>query len=405
MKSKIIKLKRFLAVILVMSMWAAVLINPMEAEAAKKKGKGGATYAVGDNVAIGYFDEKVLNWTILSYDDSTKVALVVSRWAMNTKSILEYRKAIDNLYRTTRTAAGYVRWSENYWRGWCNKIFYEQAFTDEEKAMIQKTTLEEDAAKDSILNYYHDTTLDAQYLSTKQKNSVNMRIYNTQTTTSDYVYFMSYDEYNTYKDSMGMDTNSYWPIRTNTYDDPAFGLFVRESNKLIYRDYYYVGDSIRPIMNVRLGEVEEENKDSDSSEKKDTSKTEKTEDKTTTKTDTSKNTSSAKTTSTNTETPAKATSSKQYANNGTNIGDITLPDDSDYSMRNGGTAQVAIDMDYLNSTDKQYNVTYKSSDAAVFTVDSNGLITATGRGSGTLTVRMTKSNGKIYTMSCRIDIN
>ena len=73
-------------------------------------------------------------------------------------------------------------------------------------------------------------------------------------------------------------------------------------------------------------------------------------------------------------------------------------------MRAGSTAQVAIDMDYLNSTDKQYNVTYTSSDARVFTVDSNGLITAVSKGSASITVRMKKSNGKIYTMSCRIDV-
>jgi len=81
-----------------------------------------------------------------------------------------------------------------------------------------------------------------------------------------------------------------------------------------------------------------------------------------------------------------------------------LPDDSSYSMKSGSTAQVAIDMDYLNSTDKQYTVTYKSSNANVFTVDSNGKITSTGTGTASLTVRMKKSNGKIYTMTCRIDV-
>nr|MCR5580963.1 Ig-like domain-containing protein [Pseudobutyrivibrio sp.] len=101
---------------------------------------------------------------------------------------------------------------------------------------------------------------------------------------------------------------------------------------------------------------------------------------------------------------AKASSSKSYANNGTNIGNITLPDDSTYSMRNGGTAQVALNLSYLNSTSKQYTITYKSSDSNVFTVDSDGLITSVGPGTATLTVRMKKSNGKVYTMTCRIDV-
>ena len=61
-------------------------------------------------------------------------------------------------------------------------------------------------------------------------------------------------------------------------------------------------------------------------------------------------------------------------------------------------------MEYLNSTDKEYTVTYKSSNADVFTVDSSGKLTAVGSGTANLTVRMKKSNGKIYTMSCRIDV-
>ncbi|MBP5325767.1 MAG: Ig-like domain-containing protein, partial [Pseudobutyrivibrio sp.] len=90
--------------------------------------------------------------------------------------------------------------------------------------------------------------------------------------------------------------------------------------------------------------------------------------------------------------------------NGTNIGNITLPDDASYSLSAGSTAQVALNMEYLNSTDKQYTITYTSSDGSIFTVDSNGLITGVSKGTGTLSVRMKKSNGKVYSMTCRIDV-
>ena len=104
------------------------------------------------------------------------------------------------------------------------------------------------------------------------------------------------------------------------------------------------------------------------------------------------------------QTKAKVGNSRSYANNGTDHGSILLPEDASYDLRNGGTAQVAIDLDYLNSTEKKFNVVYKSSNAAVFTVDSSGVITGTGVGTASLTVRMTKSNGKIYSMSCRINV-
>ncbi len=73
-------------------------------------------------------------------------------------------------------------------------------------------------------------------------------------------------------------------------------------------------------------------------------------------------------------------------------------------MSAGTTAQVAIDLDYLNSTEKDYTITYKSSDASVLNVDSSGKITATGTGTGVVTAKMKKSNGKVYTMSCRVDV-
>ena len=315
------------------------------------------------------------------------------------------------MYATNKTAAGYVRWSENYWRGWLNQTFYKNCFNDAERAMIQKTTLSEQDAKNSIMNYYHDTSMDANYVHGQPKNSLNMAIYNSQTTTSDYIFFLSSDEYTTHKDTMKNETLLQFPLRTNAYDDPVQGLFGNDTDKLIYRMYYYAGDSIRPAMYVKLGEPDADTSSSDSSSKNTKTSDTKTASKTTDTSTTSKTTtttSNAATTTSTTATTAsteKAASTKKYANNGTNIGDINLPDDSSYSLRLGGTAQVAIDMDYLNSTDKQFNVEYSSSDAQVLTIDSNGLITSSSKGSANVTVRMKKSNGKIYTMSCRVDVN
>ncbi len=395
----------------IMALWMAVVMlasfiaSPITAEAAKKKSSGNATYAVGDDIAFGHLDGTILSWTILTYDDTTKMALVTTRRPLNSKSVTAYRAAIAQMFKQNGTTAGYVRWSENYWRGWLNQTFYKECFNDAERAMIQKTTLSEQDAKNSIMNYYHDTSMDALYVNGQPKNSLNMAIYNSQTTTSDYVFFLSSDEYTTHKDTMKNETLLQFPLRTNSYDDPTFGLFGNDTDKLIYRMYYYAGDSIRPAMNVKLGEVEEDTSDSSTSDKDKSSKSKNdTNTKSSTTSSTKTTSTSAASASTATTTETKTTSSRKYANNGTNVGDISLPEDSDYSMKPGDVAQVAIDMEYLNSTDKQYNCTYTTSDASVLTIDSNGQIIAVKKGSANVTVRMKKSNGKIYTMSCRIDV-
>ena len=382
-----------------------------------KKKSSSDTYAAGDDLAFGTLDGTRLSWTILSYDDTSKTAFIVSRKPLTSYTITSYRQAIERNFIATGQKAGYVRWSENYWRGWCNEVFYNNNFTDEERAMIQKTTLTSEAAQKSLMNFYHDTSLDADYVDRKVKNSLYMDIYNSQTTTSDYIFFLSSDEFTEFKDNMKFETGFSWPLRTNAYDDPNQGLFVNDTTKLIDRRYYYAGDGIRPAMYVKLGEVDESTTDSSSdtsntnssSSSSDTSNSSTTSSSTTsTANSTSTNSSSSTATATSTKSTATSTSTaaktKSYANNGTNVGNIYLPDDSSHSLSTGASAQVAVDLEYLNSTDKEYTISYKSSNASVFTVDSNGKITAVGAGTAVLDVKMKKSNGKIYNMSCRIDV-
>lgn len=406
MRKKLYCRKSIVALALAVIICGGLFMNPAVAEA-KKKSSGNSGYAEGDDIGFGMFDGVPLSWTILTYDDTTKEALVVSRKPLNSRSVTAYRASIAEMYRKNGTTAGYVRWSENYWRGWLNQVFYQQCFNEAEKAMILKTTLSEKDAQASLMNFYHDTSMDAAVaVEKKAKNSLSMSIYNSQTTTSDYIFFLSSDEFTSNKDKMKYETKLIWPLRTNAYDDPAQGLFGNDTDKLIYRFYYYAGDSIRPAMRVKLGEPDE----TDSSDTSDVDKIKASNSSKSTSTATSSSTTAASTTTKATTTAAtttktKATSSVKYANNGTNTGNINLPDDSSYSMKNGATAQVAIDLEYLNSTEKNYTITYKSSDAAVFTVDSKGVITATGAGTASLTAKMKKSNGKVYTMSCRIDVS
>jgi hypothetical protein len=447
MNKSIRKLKGFMSLSLIVFVVVALLGISMIADAKKKSSS--ATYSEGDNIAFGSLDGNIINWTILSYDENTGVAFVVSRKTLNSYSISDYRSSVNmQVIQQQGGNTGYVPWANNYWRGWLNQVFYVNAFSDAERAMIKPTELTAAASQTSLMNFYKDTTLDDFYVKTGEKNSLNLSIYNSQMTTTDYVFFLSTDEYTAHKDSMKYETAGTWPLRTNSFDDPVFGLFVNDTSKLVEKWGYYNGTGIRPAMYIQLTAPKPaEETDTSGNKSATTTNTNSASNnnqanasntdasKTDAAASTASNSNANNTKATNTSASGNqsaansnnanaaannansssnaggqeaskpsATNSRKYANNGTNIGNITLPDDASYTLSAGSTAQVALNMEYLNSTDKQYTITYTSSDGSIFTVDSNGLITGVGRGTGTLSVRMKKSNGKVYSMSCRIDV-
>ena len=442
MRRQIRKLKGIMSLSLIVFVVVALLGVSLIADAKKKSSS--ATYAEGDNIAFGSLDGNIINWTILSYDEITGVAFVVSRKTLNSYSISDYRSSVNmQIIQQQGGNTGYVPWANNYWRGWLNQVFYVTAFSDAERAMIKPTELTAAASQTSLMNFYKDTTLDDFYVKTGDKNSLNLSIYNNQVTTTDYIFFLSTDEYTAHKDSMKYETSGTWPLRTNSFDDPVFGLFVNDTSKLIEKWGYYNGTGIRPAMYIQLtppkpaeetaasGNKSATTADSNAQTGNNQSQNNQAQNANANANKTDANASNANNTkaddanannanannnannsasnasgSANQQSTSKpsATNSRKYANNGTNIGNITLPDDASYSLSAGSTAQVALNMEYLNSTDKQYTITYTSSDGSIFTVDSNGLITGVSKGTGTLSVRMKKSNGKVYSMTCRIDV-
>ena len=447
MRRQIRKLKGIMSLSLIVFVVVALLGVSLIADAKKKSSS--ATYAEGDNIAFGSIDGNIINWTILSYDENTGVAFVVSRKTLNSYSISDYRSSVNmQIIQQQGGNTGYVPWANNYWRGWLNQVFYVTAFNDAERAMIKPTELTAAASQTSLMNFYKDTTLDDFYVKTGDKNSLNLSIYNNQVTTTDYIFFLSTDEYTAHKDSMKYETSGTWPLRTNSFDDPVFGLFVNDTSKLNEKWGYYNGTGIRPAMYIQLtapkpaeetavsgnksattadANAQTGNNQSQNNQSQNANANANKTDANASNTNNTKandanannanannanannnanNSASNASGSANQQSTSKpsATNSRKYANNGTNIGNITLPDDASYSLSAGSTAQVALNMEYLNSTDKQYTITYTSSDGSIFTVDSNGLITGVSKGTGTLSVRMKKSNGKVYSMTCRIDV-
>ncbi len=421
---------------------ATTLFSPLAADA---KGKSGsADYKAGDNICIGKLDKVPINWTILNFDAKTREALVVSKTPLYSISVRNYKSDIAANYRGKST--GFVQWANNYWRYWLNSTFYDSVFTPTEKQMIVPTNISVASHQSSILNFYHDTTLDSYYLShDKTKNSLTLAIYNNQQASTDNVFFLSSDDYTNYKDKINTEQKGIWPLRTNAYDDPVKSLYVNDTKGLIDRLYTYDSalSGIRPAMTLKLSDAPvEQDKSKEKStatnttadanastakaeDTKDTSSNkEKNEDKTSEEKDTGKTqtnskaktqTATSKKSTSNTKSKNKATQRfrRSYSNNAKDISTaaksgntISLPNDANYSMKKNSSASIALDLGYLNSTGKDFTVTYKSSDASIFTVDSAGNISSGSKnGSATLTVRMKKSNGKTYNMTCRIDVS
>lgn len=353
-------------------------------------------YIIGDKIAFGSMDNKDLYWNIVEFDKKTRAATVVSAVPLTTASIAAEMKAIKAVYPKS-DSQGYVNWGTNIWRKWCNEIFYTYVFNSAEKKMIQKTSLSRVKNKDSIMNFFHDTSLDADYEASDKKESLDLDVYETQTATSDYVYFLSFDEYAKFKEHITMETGSTaaWPLRTNSYYDMCKSVFVLEDLEgSCGSRYTYDSNSIRVAMHIVLPPKEEE-----------------------LPTSTNKNgaigTTGSGTTSTGASgnTTGKKTVARQnYKNNGkdsSSVGTnkIVLPDDGSFDMGKNAQTNVTIDMSYLNQSNKDYTILYSSSDTNIFTVNDNGVLASGSTvGSAVLTVRMQKSNGRCYKMTCRINV-
>ena len=359
-----------------------------------------ADYAVGDNIIMGNLDGNVIAWTILSYDSSTGDALLITRYPYTKKYYTDFMKTVNAKY-TDKSKIGYVNWSNSMYRTFCQN-FYKDAFTKAEKALITKTIISSKSQKNSIMNFYHDTSLDAYYVANQTKNSLSLDICNNQANTTDYVFFLSYDEFVSYGDGIEEGTTVY-PLRTNAYDEPGMSLFVNESTGLIERRYHYSGTSVRPAMWVNLSSYDEDEETSGTNSGSTSSSS-----------DSTSSTSSSDTSSTDTTTSTALSYStivrRTYDNNATDnsasvANKIKLPDTGEYTISKNKTAQVTLDMSYLNSTNKDYSIEYSTSDSNVFDIDASGKITAGSEsGAAVLTVRMKKSNGKILTMTCNITV-
>ena len=367
-----------------------------------------ADYKAGDNISLGTLDGKPINWTILSIDTTTRQALVVARTPLMSVSVTNYKAQIAST--SAGNSSSYTPWASNLWRAWLNGPFYQNCFNDAERALINATTLTKESQQQNIINFYHDTKLDAYYLNNnKTKNSMNLSILNNQIETTDYLFFLSSDEYSSYKDKISTDIKGTWPLRTSAYDDPVKILYVDDSKQLIYRMYTYDAglSGVRPAMKITLASTATTSTSTTATTTSSDTSTTASTTSSTSDTSSSSDTASSSTTTTSSN---QTTSRRQYANNANDSSTATgntinLPSDSQYSLKKNGTALVTLDLSYLNSSNKDYTVTYTSSNAGVFTVSSTGLVTASGSsGSATLTVRMKKSNGRTYTMTCRIDV-
>ena len=99
-------------------------------------GEGSAAPAVGDIITFGRYEQdnnrdnraEAIEWLVLEVDEANGKALVISRYALDTKP-----------YNTNRAS---VTWATCTLRAWLNGDFLNVAFTAEEQAAILTTTVD-----------------------------------------------------------------------------------------------------------------------------------------------------------------------------------------------------------------------------------------------------------------------
>lgn len=83
--------------------------------------------SVGDTVVMGYYGNEAIEWIVLDYDPSTNRALLISKYCLDA---IPYH-----------AGSNYGSWENCTLRRWLNNSFINQAFTQEEQAIIASTHL------------------------------------------------------------------------------------------------------------------------------------------------------------------------------------------------------------------------------------------------------------------------
>ncbi|MCF0131371.1 MAG: hypothetical protein HUJ71_06560 [Pseudobutyrivibrio sp.] len=333
---------------------------------------------IPDRIKFGEIDGHDIEWVVLDFDSNTRRALVVTSDILATKSVQEYKNALYQVYPDP-TKTGLVNWNNSYWRKWINSTVYNNCFTDNNKKHIHKTTFSVSENQDSLMQYFH--AAEGGDPASESGQAMDIDIYYNQVSTKDYLFFLSYEQYVTYKDKIPQASGSYL-LKTNSfYDVHRTAAVVGDHVESIYN---YTSDGIRPAMWIYLDGLYGDDASS---------------------------TNSASW-SPDAEDIAKVTKRRTYYNNAVSdlsveTDKIVLPTDSVCELRFGQVVPITLELDYLNWSDKKYTATYKSTDTSIFTIDKYGNVVANNDskvGSATLEVDMMKENGITYTMECKINV-
>ena len=375
MKAKTRKLKTKLTALLlaVLMISAGVVYVPQFAKA------DDFDQGVPDRINFGKLDGLDIEWTVLEFDKNTRRALVVASVVWDTKSVQEFQRALYQVYPDP-SKSGFVNWNNSYWRNWLNDSVYNNCFSDNDKKHIHKTTFSVAENQDSIMQYFHDAENKTESSVTEeQEKAMDIDIYYNQASSSDRIFFLSYEQYMKYKDKIPKSDSTYL-LKTNSFYDMNRKAAVKGDK--VSSIYNYTG-GIRPAMWIYLNGLYD---------------------------DADKSTNSAGWTEAAAAAAAKVYPHRKYKNNATSdsrtVGNkIVLPNDAVCELDFGEKVPITLELDYLNWSEKKYTARYESSDTSIFTIDDKcNVVAGNTIGSATLRVEMMKDNGITYTMECKINV-
>ena len=185
---------------------------------------------------IYWFKYEPISWQILSYDEATDTAVVLS------KSTIDSQEYFDNT--DERTINEKTIYANNYEysniRTWLNNTFYNTAFSIAEQTAIIATWLDNSVYKDNVWLLSYDEAQNADYGFTTDYFSTETR----QAKATDYAVSQGVYVNNA-------DKSTFWLLRS-PYSSPDRAYIVTGEGNVVIDDISSTGDGVRPALTLRL---------------------------------------------------------------------------------------------------------------------------------------------------------
>ncbi len=225
-----------------------------------------STYLYGSGYRANtsyWFKYEPIAWKILSFDAATEKAMVLSQNAIDAQQYYIISTKIDDT-KATRTINEQTVYASNYEhseiRVWLNETFYNAAFSNVDKSIIVKTTLNNSAINTTSAYNSGSTTDNVWLLSYAEAMNTAYGFSNEKG--SDTTRKGAYSEY---AQIQGLSTysngSSHWWLRTPAYDTSAGT--VNYNGAMSNSDVRYTYIGVRPAMTLEIHDYTAETESND----------------------------------------------------------------------------------------------------------------------------------------------